>query len=95
MQAHTAVAATAGGARWTGWQSSESRGYNWNRKKYLRAVQHAVGNWPPPGAQRVVEQSAMCRSCGENQPGAFCILFMCRPCCDYQRGDRHCPQHDN
>ena len=90
VQAQTA-AVSAALPTWSSWESAQHRGHFWHNKKLRKAMQHAAGQWPPPKAPRVVQQSVMCVACARNQPGAFCFLAMCRPCCDWERASRECP----
>eukprot|EP00972_Heterocapsa_arctica_P017939 2651821-Heterocapsa_arctica.AAC.1 len=66
---------------WNRWRQAATQGRtrNWLDKKARRAQLHSDGIW---GADT---RSAQCSMCHRNQPGTWCDLQLCGPCCQWQR----------
>ena len=72
-------------ARWGG----RDPGSKWTAQKKARAEAHRARGFTRPQAERVLPPPVMCHKCGRNEPGAYCVVQMCRVCC----GRADCPQH--
>ena len=80
-----AAASASSGPSWGG----RSESSKWLARKKARAQKYREA--PSSSSAPRVVQTPMCRNCGKNQPGAFCQLGLCRPCCNSQWTP--CEQH--
>ena len=80
-----AAASASSGPSWGG----RSESSKWLARKTARAQKYREA--PSSSSAPRVVQTPMCRNCGKNQPGAFCQLGLCRPCCNSQWTP--CEQH--